>query len=419
MSVASSSLPTATDDEDTAMMTLPTVRRPAPCRAAPRPDAPTIAIVSASVGAGHDGAAAELERRLTAGGHTVVRHDFLDLLPGPLGRLLRAGYAAELKAAPRTWDWVLRVAGRPGGARGASALAGRLAAAGTLRALTDGPAAPDAVVTTYPLAAQTLGLLRADGHLTVPVITYLTDLSVHRMWVSAHVDTHIALHPVAAAQAGAEGARDVRVDRAAVPPAFAPAATSAGRARARAAFGLPAAAPLALVAAGSWGVGAVAATAADLAAGPAVPVVACGHNAALTRRLAGRRDVVALGWVDDMPELMRACDVLVQNAGGLTSLEGLASGLPVLTHRPLPGHGTTNAAALDAAGLARWVRDPTDLPGAVAAALRAHDIGAVPGLPPGGDPALTIAARAIAARAVAARAAHAHRAGTAGLRAVA
>jgi UDP-N-acetylglucosamine:LPS N-acetylglucosamine transferase len=77
----------------------------------------------------------------------------------------------------------------------------------------------------------------------------------------------------------------------------------------------------------------------------------------------------AFGWVDDMPGLMHACDVLVQNAGGLTSLEALASGVPVVTYECLPGHGRTNAAALDNAGWAVWVRDRADLAGALARAL--------------------------------------------------
>ncbi|MFG2969829.1 UDP-N-acetylglucosamine--N-acetylglucosamine transferase, partial [Streptomyces sp. NPDC048288] len=62
-----------------------------------------------------------------------------------------------------------------------------------------------------------------------------------------------------------------------------------------------------------------------------------------------------------MPGLMHACDVLVQNAGGLTSLEAFAAGLPVASYRCIPGHGQTNAAALDEAGLAVWIRDPAGL----------------------------------------------------------
>ncbi len=62
-----------------------------------------------------------------------------------------------------------------------------------------------------------------------------------------------------------------------------------------------------------------------------------------------------------MPGLMHACDVLVQNAGGLTSLEALAGGLPVVSYRCIPGHGRTNAAALDEVGLAPWIREPDQL----------------------------------------------------------
>lgn len=58
---------------------------------------------------------------------------------------------------------------------------------------------------------------------------------------------------------------------------------------------------------------------------------------------------------------MHAADVLVQNAGGLTSLEAFACGLPVASYRCIPGHGLTNAAALDEAGAAVWIRDPADL----------------------------------------------------------
>jgi hypothetical protein len=49
-------------------------------------------VVSASVGAGHDGAAADLARRLTADGFAVGRFDLLDLLTARLGRAVQQGY---------------------------------------------------------------------------------------------------------------------------------------------------------------------------------------------------------------------------------------------------------------------------------------------------------------------------------------
>ncbi|WP_327066069.1 MGDG synthase family glycosyltransferase [Kitasatospora sp. NBC_01302] len=327
-----------------------------------------IVVVSASVGAGHDGAARELVRRLRTAGFDAECHDFLDLLPRGCGRLLRGSYALELKVAPWAWGWLLRGLEKN---RHSAALVGALfAVAGGRRTAKLAGAGTAAVVSTYPLASQALGRLRRRGRLGVPVATFLTDMSVHPLWVAEGVDLHLALHPVAADQAQRHGARRVEICDPLVGPAFRPARSAAERRRARARFGLPAEGPIALVTAGSWGVGEVELTAREIAAsGRAVPVTVCGHNEAMRERISAAGHGVALGWVDDMPDLLRACDVVVQNAGGLTSLEAMASGLPVVSYRCLPGHGVTNAAALDEAGLADWIREEKRLGAALADAL--------------------------------------------------
>ncbi len=164
-----------------------------------------------------------------------------------------------------------------------------------------------------------------------------------------------------AAQARAAGARDVRVCGPVADPRFHP-VPAPERAAARARFGLPPTAPLALLVAGSWGVGPVRAVARDLRdCGAAVPLVVCGRNDTLAAQLRADGIEHVYGWVDDMPGLMHAADVLVQNAGGLTSLEAFATGLPVASYGCIPGHGLTNAAALDEAGVAAWIRDPAQL----------------------------------------------------------
>ncbi|MEV6118404.1 glycosyltransferase [Streptomyces sp. NPDC052109] len=317
-----------------------------------------IAVVSASVGAGHDGAAAELARRLTADGFTVDRFDLLDLLPARLGRVIQEGYHRMLVRAPWVYQRIYSSTERAGGGGPIARALLRTAEDRVLRALPQGTGA---VVSTYPGASRVLGNLRLKKRLHVPVLTYLTDFSVHPLWVADGVDVHLAAHAIPAAQARAAGARDVRVCGPVADPRFHPCDTER-RARARAAFGLPQQAPLALLVAGSWGVGPVREVALELRdCGAAVPVVVCGRNETLAEQLRGDGIEHVYGWVDDMPGLMHAADVLVQNAGGLTSLEAFASGLPVASYRCIPGHGLTNAAALDEAGAAVWVRDPADL----------------------------------------------------------
>ncbi|MGD3112599.1 MGDG synthase family glycosyltransferase [Streptomyces sp. YGL11-2] len=322
------------------------------------PASPRIVVISASVGAGHDGAASELTRRLESDGFRVERHDFLDLLPARLGQLLSWGYHRLLTWAPAGYQRIYAATehgARPGPL--ARALF-RSAERRTLRAIT-----PDtrAVVSTYPGASQVLGALRLRGRLAVPAITYLTDFSVHALWVAPGVDTHLAAHPIPAGQARAQGAAGTVVTGPLAGTRFAP-ATTAERNAARARFGLPLGTPLALLVAGSWGVGPVEQVAAEIRdSGVAVPVVVCGRNHALAGRLHKAGVEHVYGWVEDMPALMSAADVLVQNAGGLTSLEAFAAGLPVASYRCIPGHGQTNAAALQEAGLATWIREPANL----------------------------------------------------------
>jgi UDP-N-acetylglucosamine:LPS N-acetylglucosamine transferase len=316
-----------------------------------------IAIISASIGGGHDGAAAELARRLAAAGFRVDRRDFLDLLPAGAGQLIAGTYHRMLTLAPPAYQRLYAATEddeRPGPAvRALLATARRR----TLAAIAPGTCA---VISTYPGASQVLGALRRSGRLTVPVITYLTDFSVHALWVAAGVDAHLAVHPAPAAEARSRGAATA-VCGPLVDPRFGPPGPGV-RGAARVRFGLPATGLLALLIAGSWGVGEVRQAAADVhATGTAIPVVVCGRNTALAERL--RRDGVpyVFEWVTDMPGLMHACDVLVQNAGGLTSLESFAAGLPVAGYRCIPGHGRANAAALDAAGLAVWIRERGEL----------------------------------------------------------
>ncbi|MER6530886.1 UDP-N-acetylglucosamine--N-acetylglucosamine transferase [Streptomyces sp. NPDC001508] len=330
--------------------------RPEPVPATARAD--RVAIVSASIGAGHDGAAAELDRGLTARGLAVDRFDLLDLLPAHLGRLVRDGYHRMLVQAPWAYQRIYAGTERAGGGGPLARAVLRTAEARMLDALHPGTGA---VVSTYPGASRVLGGLRLGGRLTVPVLTYLTDFSVHPLWVADGVDVHLAAHAVPAAQARAAGARDVRVCGPVADPRFRP-GDARERVAARRRFGLPENAPLALLVSGSWGVGPVRQVALEVRhCGAAVPVVVCGRNETLAAQLRADGIEHALGWVDDMPGLMHSADVLVQNAGGLSSLEAFALGLPVASYGCIAGHGLANAAALEEAGAAVWIREPAQL----------------------------------------------------------
>ena len=217
------------------------------------------------------------------------------------------------------------------------------------------------VVSTFPFANQILGPLRHSGQAEHRRSSaYVTDFVIHPTWMATGVDAYCVIHEATQQQAAVRGAPDIRLVDPLVPARYRP-PTDATRRAARAQFTLPEKGRLALIVAGSWGAGDVARTAREvLAAGCVAPVVVCGRNDSLRRRLAGFPGHV-MGWVDDMPTLMQAVDLIVENAGGLTCQQALAAGLPTITYRPLPGHGRANAQVLAGAGLTTYVRNPADL----------------------------------------------------------
>ncbi len=316
-----------------------------------------IVVVSATIGAGHDAVTGELAQRLRSRGFDVRCHDFMDLLPLGLGRQAVTGHREVLRRLPWLYGLLFGIGDRFRATPSVTRLLLYPVRRRILDLVDDGVTA---VVSTYPLASQVVGPLRRSGRLGVPAITYVTDFAVHRHWVAPGVDAHLAPHAVGAAQARRHGGRRPRIAGAIVSDRFEPAAPAARQA-ARTLLGLPAG-RLALVVSGSWGVGEIEATAVDIhESGQAIPVVVCGRNDAMRERLHKLGVPNALGWVDDMVSLMHAVDVLVENAGGSMALEGMACGLPVITYRPLPGHGKQSAVAMARAGITTWVRRRDDL----------------------------------------------------------
>ncbi|MGH3444198.1 MAG: MGDG synthase family glycosyltransferase [Nocardioidaceae bacterium] len=331
------------------------------------PMRPRILVVSASVGAGHDGAARELGRRLEARGAHVEVRDFLDALPRWVGCTIREGYTGTITYLPWFYDWLYAALERRGPVRRIALLV----CAAARRSLLRWAAGADAVVSTYPLASQTLGQLVAKGKLAVPTTTFLTDPSVHALWVNRDVHRHLTTMPATAQVGELDYQTLMCVAGPLVPQRFAAQVSQERRLELRTALGLPGLAPVALVVTGSLGLGAVADTVdALVATGVVTPLVLCGRNTRLLEELRRREGVVAVGWRSDVHELMHACDVLVHNAGGLSFTESLVAGLPAVTYGCIPGHGKDNGQVLDRFGVAPLAEDVPGLRAALREQLR-------------------------------------------------
>ena len=117
------------------------------------------------MGAGHDGAAKELRRRLEASGHRVEVVDFLDAVAFHIGPVLRWFYQVQLRMAP--WSYELSYKMAPFLRAPAVMVDTWLTRRKLKRAIKD--FRPDAVVSVYPLASLVLGRMRRKKQLRVPV----------------------------------------------------------------------------------------------------------------------------------------------------------------------------------------------------------------------------------------------------------
>lgn len=314
-------------------------------------------LLSASMGAGHDAACAELAARLQAAGHESMHLDVLRLLPGPTGAGLRGFYHLIIRRAPFVYAGIYAAFFQPGdGPRPGSAPLAALAERRLLEAVSRSRA--DAVVSLFHLAAQLTGRARSRGRLGVPSAALVTDFAVHRQWIHPGNDLNLCLTEPNVRQARRALDRPCAVYGPLVPDRFRPHPPGEGEWRERLAGGGPAV----VMSAGAWGAGSgFARTAAVLLEAGYRPVVLCGRDERLRRRLAAIPGMTALGWVQDMPGLLAASAALLDNAAGQTALQALAVGLPVIGWRPIPGHGVEGVRRMAELGLSGYATTADEL----------------------------------------------------------
>jgi UDP-N-acetylglucosamine:LPS N-acetylglucosamine transferase len=315
-------------------------------------------IISASMGAGHDQVAVELAARLQQRGSEARVVDLLEVLPGPVGRGLRSGYAGMLRVAPWLYEGIYRAFFVPRERLQPSTSPMVTLAARRLRPVI-AEYEPTAVLSTFHLAGQAVGRLRKRGAIDAPGIVVITDAVAHALWLDRGNDLFVCVFPHVADEARRRTGR----------PAIAPGpiidrrfCADVDAAEGRRRLGLDDGEDAVIISTGSWGVGDVVATARGLARLPGVrPTVLCGRNEKLRAELSTVDGCLALGWRDDMPELLAGAALLIDNAGGATCVEAFAAGLPVLEYRPIPGHGRAGVRALAEAGLVSNADNETEL----------------------------------------------------------
>lgn len=223
-----------------------------------------------------------------------------------------------------------------------------------------------AVVSFHPLlndpADRALG---SWGGPRLPFVTVITDLvDVHASWTFAAVDAIVTGSETAERSCHLAGIPPERTHHLglAVDSRFTEAREEEDRAALRRSLGIRPEAFSVILCGGAVGSGGLVRQARALAASGADIdlVVICGRNAGALHALTGLSDaagraVPVLGFVENMPDWLRASDLLVTKAGPGAIAEALCTGIPLLLSSYLPGQEAGNVGWVTESGVGRYV----------------------------------------------------------------
>ena len=329
-----------------------------------------ILITSVSAGAGHVRASEAIKAALESVDSNVriPTIDCLRYTPITFRKLYAGSYMSMMRRAPFLWGFLYSKSDRQspdGSAAKFRRFVQKINTRAMIRYIRD--EAPDHILCTHFLPAEVLSKLKARHAFHASLSTVVTDYDLHTFWVHENTDRYYVANDEVKWILQQKGIPADRILVTGIPvhPLFAETGNGAGLISR---LSLDPAVLTVLVTSGGYGVGPIedGIKAIMGAAKPLQVLVVAGRNKRLERRLSKLRPpdgvkLISFGYVDNMHELMDMADIAVTKAGGLTSAECLAKGLPMLIVSAIPGQEERNSDFLLEAGAALRVRSPESL----------------------------------------------------------
>jgi 1,2-diacylglycerol 3-beta-galactosyltransferase len=227
---------------------------------------------------------------------------------------------------------------------------------------------PDMVVSVHCMSNHIpLRVLRKELRVDIPFVTVVTDMvTVHPIWICPDVDYCIVPTEAARERALRFGMPPERLEVIGQPVSLKFAAGLGDKEALRRRLNLDLRRPCALIVGGGDGVGpiyeiarAIATTASNVQL-----IVVAGRNTTLRRELectAWEIPTRVCGFVNNMPELMGASDLLITKAGPGTLAEAFIARLPVVVYGFIPGQEEGNVRYVQEHNAGAFTTDPASV----------------------------------------------------------
>ena len=302
-----------------------------------------IVILTLGVGAGHLRASQAIHQALHDGADDIEARtvDALETARQWFLHLYVSPYWWMLRHAP--WAWRNLFGWRQRKRHGATAPDWffRLGCREVLKQLRDFN--PHLVIATEVGAAELAALGRREKWFNAPILAVQTDFHTEPPWVKSEIDAYCVGSDQAKFQLIGWGVSLNRIVTCGIPvdPAF---ALHFDRAELMRALGLDPKRPVVLVMGGGMGPTPLdeIIRSLELCEQPIQVIAVAGRDRLVRPRLDALRRQVALdlrvfGWIETIPELMGAADLLITKPGGVSTSEAMAMGLPMILTHPIPG----------------------------------------------------------------------------------
>ncbi len=309
-----------------------------------------VLILSASVGSGHNVAAAvlELEARQSARVEEVKTFDVLELTSHLYRALYDDAYFDLVNVAPWLVGWNYDVNNPPfSRQQNALLLLDQLNATEVVKEIER--YRPDIILSTHFLPARLVSLLLTRRRLRATLSVITTDYDFQGLWLSTPFNRFFVARDETRAHMVEIGLPADRITVSGIPVRVV-FSQPVEREAVLAQYQLDPDLPTLLISAGAAGGAYTREVVAQTLRmqNPFQAVVVCGRNEQLKHAIA---ELVAsraeryrvLGYVDDMPDLMRVASLFVGKPGGLSSSECMAAGLPMVLVKPIPGQEVRNS----------------------------------------------------------------------------
>lgn len=327
-----------------------------------------VLIFSASFGAGHVRAAEalieEIRRQIPTA--QITHLDWGMLLNRRFNNIIKTTYIGMIKHTPRLWGKFYYDTAKISADSWLQNFLNNMGKADFLRYVQS--LQPDIIICTYPTVAGVLAQLRRQKVLNVPLVTVITDYTVHSQWIHKGVDLYIVGYNDIYNRLVGKGFAPHRIKVTGIPVSH-KFESNLDKNEMRAKLGLACDLPTILIMGGAYGVlSDFHKLCKEVANLPILSqsIIVCGRNKKEYNALDNvvynsHNPVIRYGYVNNVEELMSAADLIITKAGGLITSEALTKHLPIVIFKPIPGQEEENTKFLCKTGAGKSANNIREL----------------------------------------------------------